>query len=198
MSGSAHAYERDQVVKIINSVIRKVEEAEEISRETLYAELQSLKAAIEQVRAEIGMASPGEINDKHIPSATDELDAVVEATAAATGEIMDACEIIEREIGKIGGEGANAIAAAVTKIYEACSFQDITGQRITKVVKTFKLIEGKIKTILNAMGAKELDGPAAPRPSAAPTGDAALLNGPQMPDKAITQDDIDRLLSEFD
>ena len=30
------------------------------------------------------------------------------------------------------------------------------------------------------------------------TGDAALMNGPQAPDKAISQDDIDKLLAEFD
>ena len=29
-------------------------------------------------------------------------------------------------------------------------------------------------------------------------GGARLLNGPQMPDKAVTQDEIDKLLSEFD
>ena len=41
---------------------------------------------------------------------------------------------------------------AVTRIYEACSFQDITGQRITKVVTTLKVIEEKVAHIISTFG----------------------------------------------
>ena len=51
---------------------------------------------------------------------------------------------------------------AVTQIYEACSFQDITGQRITKVVTTLKAIEGKVAHIISTFGAEYRAGGARP------------------------------------
>jgi chemotaxis protein CheZ len=84
----------------------------------------------------------------------------------------------------------------VTKILEACSFQDITGQRINKVVKSIKQIDEKISRL---MGVLEEKIPGLPSTVLQDTrqGDAKLLNGPQMPDKAISQDDIDKLLADL-
>ncbi len=192
-----HSYGRDEVVKIINSVISKVEHTGELSRDTIFKELQALKKVIDDARAEIGSTSPEDINKKHIPTATDELDAVVAATAEATGLIMDACDVIQEKAGALG-ESGNAINDQVIKIYEACSFQDITGQRITKTVNTLKTIEDKVSKLLNVLGGKISGTGTSTASSDTRTGDAALLNGPQMPGNAITQAEIDKLLSEFD
>lgn len=191
-------YEKDQVIQIINSVISKVEAASDISRDSIFKELSDLQAIIEQARAEIGATRPSDINDKHIPSATDELDAVVESTAEATGKIMDSCDVVMEKAGTT--DQAESITAEVMKIYEACSFQDITGQRITKVVTTLKEIEQKVGNLVRVLSESMPGlGDGADESVAAPAaGDEALLNGPQMPDKAITQDDIDALLAEFD
>jgi chemotaxis protein CheZ len=192
------SYGRDQVLKIINSVISKVEHTGEDARESIFKELKELRAIIDEARAEIGMTRPSDINDKHIPTATDELDAVVEATAEATGAIMDSCDVIMEKASAVGGENGDAMVNEVTKIYEACSFQDITGQRITKVVKTLKDIEAKVEKLLAVVshkmpGSAEEDGG-----DEGGNGDAALLNGPQLPGSGISQDDIDKLLAEFD
>lgn len=195
-----HVYGRDQVVKIINSVISKVEGHEGLSREGVFKELSDLKQIIEDARNNIGSAKPHEIKDEHIPTATDELDEVVKATATATGAIMDACEVIEEKAGAIGGDDGGAIGAEVTKIYEACSFQDITGQRITNVISSIRSIEQKVDQLLSAIGG-EATGDSQDIASGADDsaqGDEDLLNGPQMPDQAISQDDIDKLLAEFD
>lgn len=195
-----HSYGRDQVVKIINSVISKVEHTGDGSRDSIFAELNELKKIIDEARKEIGASNPSDINDKHIPTATDELDAVVEATAEATGEIMDACDIIQEKAGEVGGDAGNALNEQVTKIYEACSFQDITGQRITKTVNTLKEIEIKVNKLVGVLGNKMpgIEREPGEEEQKQKTGDAALLNGPQMADQAITQDEIDKLLSEFD
>lgn len=198
--GGSGVYGRDQVVKIINSVLNKVEHAHaEDARDMMYIELKALQKIIEDARKEVGVTKPADIKDKHIPTATDELDAVVAATAEATGTIMDCCDVIQQKAGEIGGDNGAALEGEVTKIYEACSFQDITGQRITKVVTTLKTIEGKVEKLLSVIGDKMpgMDHGSAEEETGK-TGDAALLNGPQMPDKAITQADIDKLLSEFD
>jgi chemotaxis protein CheZ len=89
-----HKLERDKVVQIISSVIEKVEAAEDLSREMIYAELRALRELIEETRREISATQMGDISGKHVPTATDELDAVVAATEEATGAIMDACDSI--------------------------------------------------------------------------------------------------------
>ncbi len=188
------SFKKEKIVWLINSVIKKVESSHGgLSGETIYAELKDLKRIIEETRNEIGMSRADDINAKDIPVATDELDAVVEATSEASGKIMDSCDVIQEQAGSIGGAHGEAIIAEVTKIYEACSFQDITGQRIKKVIKTLKSIEERVEKLVAALGS----GTAGDKMEAA-TGDAALLNGPQLPGNAISQEEIDKLLKEFD
>lgn len=93
---------RDKVVQIINSVIEKVEAAEDVSREHIYQELRALHDLIEQTRREISATQTGEISGHHIATATDELDAVVAATEVATTTIMDSCDAIMDYAGKLG------------------------------------------------------------------------------------------------
>lgn len=194
-------YGRDQVIKIINSVINKVEHVGDGSRETIFKELNALQGIIQEARRDVGAMRPMDIKDKHIPVATDELDAVVQATAHATGTIMDACEVIETKASALATPEGADIANEVTKIYEACSFQDITGQRIKKVVTTLRTIEDKVSQLMEIIGDRLPgieDAGSAGGEDSKPTGDRALLNGPQLPEKAITQDDIDKLLESFD
>lgn len=188
------SYGRDQVVKIINSVLSRVEQPRNDQLQTIYAELKELKRIIEEARAEIGATRATDISEKHIPTATDELDAVVAATADATGRIMDACEVIEDRASAIGGEAGDAIAGEVTKIYEACSFQDITGQRIQKVVGTMRTIEEKVGRLVSALGSGAVGQPRGEEDDSR-TEEEKLLNGPQLPGNAISQDEIDKLLS---
>lgn len=185
-------YGRDQVIKIINSVLARVEPPRQDQLSGIYAELKELKRIIEDARAEIGAVGAAEISEKHIPTATDELDAVVAATADATGRIMDSCEVIESGAAAIGGEAGDIMAGEVTKIYEACSFQDITGQRIKKVVGTMRTIEEKVGRLVAALGG---EAPSGSGEEDARTPEEKLLNGPQLPGNAISQDEIDRLLS---
>ena len=108
------------------------------------------------------------------------------------------CETLDRVGAELKGEAATSLQDATTRIYEACSFQDITGQRITKVVATLKPIEGKVAHIMQAFGAGDGSAPSAATAPAAAPGDADLLNGPQLPTSAMDQSDIDALLASFD
>ena len=86
------------------------------------------------------------------------------------------------------------------KIFEACSFQDITGQRITNVVKTLKKIEAKVSKMILIIASRipgiDDSGDQSPE-NDDKTEDEKLLNGPQMAYKAISQDEIDKLLADF-
>ena len=196
MSSSKTDIGRDQVVKIINSVIEKVGAAEDVSREHIYQELRALHDLIEETRKEISASRASDISGTHIPDATDELDEVIAATEAATGTIMDSCDAITAYGDKVGSPHKEVMLGEVTKILEACSFQDITGQRINKVVKSIKLIDEKISKLMSVLEEKI---PGLPTTVLQDTreGDAKLLNGPQMPEKAISQADIDKLLADL-
>ena len=98
----------------------------------IYSELRSLAAFIDQVRFDIAALRPDEVKDEFIHSASDELDAIVDATATATNTIMDASEEIESIIDHLDEDDRDKVLNSTTQIFEACGFQDITGQRITK------------------------------------------------------------------
>ncbi|MCZ6542137.1 MAG: protein phosphatase CheZ, partial [Planctomycetota bacterium] len=94
----------------------------------------------------------------------------------------------DQELGALGEQIANEII----KIFEACNFQDITGQRTNKVIKTIRFIEEKILALINIWGVDAfLDLPVHDQPVA--NGDDALMNGPQRANEGITQDEINAL-----
>ncbi|MBI4966792.1 MAG: protein phosphatase CheZ [Rhodospirillales bacterium] len=169
----------------------------------VYQELEGLVSYIHAARAEIAQLRPQDIQTEFIPSATDELDAIVDATESATNSILDAVEMVESLAAKAPEELAQQLTDCTTRIYEACNFQDITGQRITKVVKALKHIEDKIEALVTALSGEAAIAKAAakaPRAEKAVdiTNEADLLNGPQLPDKASNQAEIDALFSNSD
>ncbi len=195
VAGQEDSTKKDRIVKIISSVIDKVGQNEQVSLNSILVELRDLLMVIEETREELGRARPADIKGKQIPGATDELDAIIDATSEATSTIMDCCDVISEKAGEVGGENGDAIIEQVMKVYESCSFQDITGQRVSKVVKTFKDIEEKIDSLVGVLGINISD---VGDDEDKREGDERLLNGPQMKDQAISQDDIDKLLEELD
>ncbi|MGE5478062.1 MAG: protein phosphatase CheZ [Bacteroidales bacterium] len=186
----------DQVAEVVGALMGTM--SGDINGEDLrlYREIESLADYIHAAKAEIAALRPGEIKNEFIASATDELDAIVGATEAATNEIMDAAEHLESLTPMMEPQVADRLTEITTRIFEACTFQDITGQRITKVVKMLKEIEGRVENLVKAFGS-EMDSPAAKKESAA-VSDEDLLNGPQLPSNAADQAEIDRLLASFD
>ncbi|WP_144300145.1 protein phosphatase CheZ [Elioraea rosea] len=189
----------EAVAEVVEAVLATMHGDLSQTEATLLSEVEQIGRTIAAAKQEIASLQVEDINGTYIPSATDELDAIVEATARATNEILDACETFEGISSEIGGETAERLQAATTRIYEACSFQDITGQRITKIVGTLKAIEERISAIVDTF-AERLpgDGRAGRKAAAAPEGEAALLNGPQLPGNGVDQAEIDRLLASFD
>lgn len=195
---------REEVAQIVSAVISSMEGSggSDQSGVKLYAELEGLARFINNAKREIASLQPSDIHSEHIPRATDELDAVVGATEDATNRIMDACDQIMGLSGQVPPEVAPKLMDITTGIYEACNFQDITGQRISKVVKALKHIESKVEALLIAFGENVERRHPAPGTPAAAAEDADseefLLHGPQLPGKSIDQDEIDRLLASFD
>lgn len=72
-----------------------------------------------------------------------EIEAVIRLNAEAANRIMDAAEHISEHIDSdtVPGEIRFAVLEHVTAIFEACGFQDLTGQRIQRALKTLRSIE---------------------------------------------------------
>jgi chemotaxis protein CheZ len=190
-----------EIRDVVENVLATMEGDLSTNDVNLFAEIQTLSKYIETAKQDLQEIQPEQIPGEHIPVAQDELDAVIAATEEATVSIMEATEAIEETAAKIDDENAAVLEAAVTKIYEACGFQDITGQRISKVVKALQSIEEKVDELIATFGddpeakervrqRKELETAAADEEV---DPDLELLHGPQMAAEAASQDDIDAL-----
>ena len=84
-----------------------------------------------------------------------EIEAVIRLNAEAANRIMDAAEHISEciDIEGVPGEVRFAVLDHVTAIFEACGFQDLTGQRIQRALKTLRSIEESM------LGRKVADAP---------------------------------------
>ncbi|MFM7304934.1 MAG: protein phosphatase CheZ [Alphaproteobacteria bacterium] len=200
--GTPQGPEGDRIEATVRAVLTSMAGDLTAKESALLAELEGLGRTIARAKAEIAALKVEDIRDAHIPSATDELDAIVDHTAHATNEILDCCETLEQLQSEISGDAADKLQGAVTRIYEACSFQDITGQRIGKVVTALKAIENRVSAVVSA--ASGIPGPEAPPVVPAKPLDEGrtegqkLANGPQLPGAGVSQSEIDRLLASFD
>ncbi len=184
------------IAEVVESIVTTIDGDISAIDIEVHKQIRDLVDYIQNAKQEIAAIRPTDIKDHHIPAATDELDAIVKTTEDATGSILDAAEDLENLSTEVTPEVAEKITGITVKIYEASNFQDITGQRITKVVDTLHHIERTVLQLAGAFG-HEVD-PEAAVPSDERTGDAALLNGPQLPEEANSQAEIDALLASFD
>lgn len=157
--------------------------------------LYDMSNAIAKTKAEISSLKPAD-GSGALDVASEELDAVVTSTEEATSEILNAAEGIQeiawalREQG-VESDHIDALDAKATEIYTCCSFQDLTGQRIGKVVKLLGYLEERIVAMTAIWSGDEADGT---RTESALSADP-LLNGPAMPGEGVNQSDVDALLN---
>ena len=123
----------------------------------------------------------GDGRERRMAHAAGKLGTAVEAMEKATEKILKSTEVID--------ESARALAATlkddykrglaqeiqehVVKIYEACNFQDLSGQRIGHVIETLNMIENQVEDMLARHSGQPGDAPAA-KPG------HTLLNGPRL------------------
>jgi chemotaxis protein CheZ len=177
----------------LDRLIRELHALGNEKKQPLVTVLEYLSQHIRVTREEIGALKPGGDGD-FLSSTADELEEIVAETAKAANEIMGAAESVEAVALGTDAKTREALQAAATRIYEASAFQDITGQRITKVVRALQHIESRIEALASACGE------ALSRSSGgeSPKGDAAFLNGPQLSRAAATQSEIDSLFDSLD
>lgn len=203
----------DQINQILTQLvevrdeIRKFQDRDPVlsrerDRNVLWAGIETIQDAIRNTRNEIATLHAEGSRGERLMRATSELEAVVTDTEEATETILSSAEAIDNLTQRMTSrlppedvEMARAIQGEVVKLFEACNFQDITGQRIRKVVKLLVFIEERVSRMTEIWGGAELmtqgNGPEKRE------GDAALLNGPALShdSNVVSQDDIDSMFS---
>lgn len=126
----------------------------------LQGDIIEMARAIARTEREIRAIQPNAGTATQFVSASDELDAVVETTEQATSSILSAAEKVQ-EYAWTMREGHGNVAdcdmldTCATEIYTACSFQDVTAQRIRTVVETLRFLDQRLKSILEVTGLAE-------------------------------------------
>jgi chemotaxis protein CheZ len=171
--------------------------------ERIRGEVMGIASRIEQTKKEIGALKHPLAREDKLSSASMELSAVVAQTEEATSRIFDGVERIEeiaREVRSLAlddfaKQRVSEISDMCIGIIEACSFQDLTGQRINKVVRTLAFIEERVQKMLEIWGPSEIERVPLADEDALQIKDTGgvVLHGPQDAEKTNSQADIDKL-----
>jgi len=177
-----------------------IDSDDEEELEALRSEVSGLFHYVQRVRVEVAAIHRPADAEHHLPSMSEQLDAIVEATEDATHTIMESVESSQdmlTEMRERLSEADQAVIDAVIEkgnsIFEACSFQDITGQRVNKVMRSIVYVEERVNALIDLWGLEEIE-KHAPAESDK-TEDEKLLEGPQLEGQGISQEEIDALFN---
>ena len=170
--------------------------------ELIRTQIEEMNEHIHKAKIQIASLRHPKASDDRLVSAASELDAIVKDTEMATHTILESAEQIDdlamtlknSAPSDFVADHVEQIAFIVTKIFESCNFQDITGQRINKVVRTLEFVEERVHNMILIWGEDAFaDLPMPEGVEKDAIEDADLLNGPQLEGEGISQDDIDKL-----
>ena len=162
----------------------------------VYRELREIAGYIESMRQEIGALQVNDLKNSRLPSAGQELGAIVESTEKATNTIMGCAEAVMAADASDPAASKALVDEKMLLIFESCSFQDITGQRIAKVVETLQHIEMRVARFADVMRAKDLEGYLNESERArAERKQRLMIHGPQLDGEGNAQDQVDELLA---
>jgi chemotaxis protein CheZ len=171
-----------------------------VAAATAGPDVADLQERIQATQVEIAALRHPKAEQDRLVVAGEELAAIVSATEHATNGVLSAAELIEKTAVAMKARlsdpadkhDLDLMMDAVVSIFEACNFQDITGQRIGKVVSTLDFIEERVAAMIQTWGAEAFAN--LPHSVDVPMAEEAkLLNGPQLQGKAISQAEIDAL-----
>ncbi|MDG5494381.1 MULTISPECIES: protein phosphatase CheZ [Azospirillaceae] len=168
--------------------------------EKIQIDIADIAGRIQATKVEMAALRHPLSKEDKFQEASEQLGAVVRATEEATNQIMASTEEIEDIVNEVRAQLPDGYQSSRLKdlndltlrIFEACNFQDLTGQRITKVVQALAFIEQRIEGMISVWNQKELE--ALPMPPNLARQDAGLdLHGPAGEKEKVSQADIDAL-----
>jgi hypothetical protein len=152
---------RAEETRTVLAAIERLEQAVTTERPApagnLRGDLVEMAEAIRRTKAEITAISPPGAAETRLASASQALDAVVRSTEQATSDILGAAEAVQEAAWTlrerhVEGEVCEALDRHATAIYTACSFQDLTAQRIARIIYTLRYLEDRIAAMIAIWG----------------------------------------------
>ncbi|WP_199270367.1 protein phosphatase CheZ [Stappia indica] len=162
---------------------------------TITAELTAIADEISRLKVEIVNLRPNDMKNNQIPEAGRELDAIVESTESATHTIMEAAETIMAADDMDHDAYQALVNDKMIEIFEACAFQDITGQRISKVVSALNAIDSRVSAFVERLRIAESDDAPQEETDEERRRRDLILHGPQHAGEGVSQADVDSMLS---
>ncbi|MGE0232773.1 MAG: protein phosphatase CheZ [Flavobacteriaceae bacterium] len=192
------ATDTDAVMTALSRVEAMLERQDEkADQQRIRTDLLDMIAVIARTRAEIAAMRPDADGNSSLSAATTELQLIVNTIERATSDILARAEEIQEVAAKLRAVGAapalcDALDACATDIFTGCSFQDLTGQRIGKIVDIVEYLENRLNAMMT-MWSDEGTTRTTPQVRWAEQTDAHLLNGPAALGEGIEQDEVDQL-----
>tara|TARA_R110002096_G_scaffold424550_1_gene632581 strand:+ start:772 stop:1422 length:651 start_codon:yes stop_codon:yes gene_type:complete len=189
----------DDIASVVGFLVQGTTHDEEMDKVAL--ELRELLQFINSAKGELVGMQPKSLSNRDIPDASIQLDAVVTATEDAASSIMDAADAIDAIAEDAEDEMATKLGEIATNLFQASSFQDLTGQRISKVAKTLTHLEDRLNALADAIGDDYVEPPEddiTVDEEGVALNDQDLLHGPQLEGEGNSQEEIDALLASFD
>ncbi len=175
----------EQLVDLLNGFFTKLDSGR--SKDFL-----AIAEHIAQAKADIRDLRPQDISTKGIPTAGAELHAITQDTEGATNTILTVAEaILDMDASTLNLK--EKVDDEIMKIFEACSFQDLTGQRVSKIVKVLSQIEETISRLASSIGLEDAAAPAHELTESEKRARDLLLNGPAIGGPETKQAEIDDL-----
>jgi chemotaxis regulatin CheY-phosphate phosphatase CheZ len=175
--------------------------ASDSQRKALEREIVGLFDNIQRIKRELASVKHPKADEDMLGSVADQLAAIADETTKAANEIMSATEAIDavnqelmKQV-KFGGarDYFVKIDKGIERIFEACSFHDITGQRLSRIVRTINRIEGTLNSLVVIVGKDSIAAlPVETTTLSKMDGDIELA-GPQLAERGMSQNDIDKL-----
>ncbi len=155
--------------------------------ERLRFDLVEMAKAISRTKSEIAAIHTPDQDQSQLEAASEALDGIVRTTERATSDILQAAEEVQEVAWTLRETGADSqvcdrLDQNATQIYTACSFQDLTAQRTSRIVNTLRYLEQRLTAMIE-IWANEDDPP------------VPAAQRSEMPATALDQDDVDQIVA---
>ncbi|MFH6782434.1 MULTISPECIES: protein phosphatase CheZ [Methylobacterium] len=158
-----------------------------VGMERLRFDLIEMAKAISRTKSEIAAIHAPDQDQSRLCAASEALDGIVRTTERATSDILQAAEEVQEVAWTLRETGADSqvcdrLDQNATQIYTACSFQDLTAQRTSRIVNTLRYLEQRLTAMIEIWASE--DDPPAPE-----------VDRAAMPQTALDQDDVDQIVA---
>ncbi|AWB24155.1 hypothetical protein DA075_27465 [Methylobacterium currus] len=155
--------------------------------ERLRYDLIEMAKAISRTKSEIAAIHTPDQDQSQLGAASEALDGIVRTTERATSDILQAAEEVQEVAWTLRETGADSrvcdrLDQNATQIYTACSFQDLTAQRTSRIVNTLRYLEQRLTAMIEIWASE--DDPPAP-----------AAHRPEVRETTLDQDDVDEIVA---